>query len=38
MKSLKEVLLEKLENTNIAQTKVEEYINDNYFITGNLTY
>ena len=38
MRSLKEVLLEKLENTNVAQTAAEEYINDNYFITGHLTY
>lgn len=38
MKSLKEVLLEKLENTNVVQTKVEEYINDNYDVKGILTY
>ena len=38
MKSLKEVLLEKLENANVARTAVEEYINDNYDIKGILTY
>ena len=31
MKSLKELLLEKLGNTNTDQIAVEEYINANYY-------
>ena len=38
MKSLKEVLLEKLENANAARTSVEEYIKANYDIKCILTY
>ncbi len=38
MKSLKELLLEKLENTNADQIAVEEYINANYRIDGKLTF
>ena len=38
MRSLKEVLLEKLENTNAARTAVEEYINANYDVKGILTF
>ena len=38
MKSLKELLLEELENTNVVQTAVEEYINANYNFEGELTY
>ena len=38
MRSLKEVLLEKLENTNVARTAAEEYTNANYDVKGILTY
>ena len=38
MKSLKELLLEKLENINAVQIAAEEYINANYNFEGELTY
>lgn len=38
MKSLKELILEELGNTNAIQIEAEEYINDNYDIRGRLTF
>ena len=38
MKSLKQLILEELGNTNAVQIAVEEYINANYYISGKLTF
>ena len=38
MKSLKQLILEELENTNAIQIEAEEYINANYEIDGELTF
>ena len=38
MKSLKELLLEKLGNTNAIRIEAEEYIDENYDIEGELTF
>ena len=38
MRSLKELLLNRLENTNAVRITAEEYINANYRIDGKLTF
>ena len=38
MKSLREALLNRPKNIDVASTTAEEYINANYTVKGNLTF